>query len=269
MEIHTKQIVIIDNHPIYREGIKRVAERTRKFKVVGEAGTEKEGLRTVQRLVPDLVVMEIMLHEQNTIPIIHHIKENYPEIQVVILTLHREVNHIVQAFEAGAAGYFLKETEVETFLQGCESVLKGDQYLDKTVSPVLIASAKKAVHANAANSNTASQILTSREKEITRLVVEGFLRKEIADILCISAKTVENHISNIMRKLSLHNTIELVRWAAGLGLINMEEWSGKSYSPAYRETIMCKQKDSHIPAVLSKHGSRQENNFDRTRSSYS
>ena len=241
MEPKAKQIVIIDSHPIYREGIKHIANRTKEFSVIGEAGTEKEGFRAIQRLMPDLVVMEIRLQEQDTIQLIHTIKVCYPDIHVIILTLHREVNYIVQAFDAGATGYFLKETEADAFLEGCTNVLKGEQYLDKSVSPVLISSAKKAIHAKEAKANKDSQILTSREKEITRLVVEGFSRKEIAEILYISTKTVENHISNIMRKLSLHNTIELVRWAAGLGLINMEEWSGKPFSSPYRESIAYKQ----------------------------
>ncbi len=234
---NAQRIFAIDSHPIFLEGIKNIVNRDKRFCLVGEAGNGREGLKLIRKLRPNLVTMEIWFQDQNWIQLIKEIKNISPEIRIIILTLYREIKYIIQAFKAGATGYLLKETDAETFIKGFETVLKGKHYVDNTISPDLVATIKESITGKGLNTYAVKGCLTAREEEVTRLVAEGFPRKEIANLLCISPKTVENHISKIMKKLCLRNTIELIRWAARLGLINLDEWSGESSFGRYQKAV--------------------------------
>jgi DNA-binding NarL/FixJ family response regulator len=139
--------------------------------------------------------------------------------------MHSKVDYIAEAFQAGATGFVIKESAAEGLLKGIETVLKGDYFLDSAVSAQVVETLKKlpgkAMKINDAHYGT----LTAREQEVLRQLAEGLSSKEIAKKLFISPKTVENHRANIMNKLDLHSTIELVRYAAKLGLIDVELWT--------------------------------------------
>jgi DNA-binding NarL/FixJ family response regulator len=138
--------------------------------------------------------------------------------------MHSKIDYIAEAFQAGATGYVVKESASERLLQGLISVAKGDYYLDSSVSHAVVENLMKSPLKAAKITDADYATLTPREQEVMRLLAEGLSSKEVAEKLFISPKTVENHRANIMNKLDLHSTIELIRYAAKLGLIDVDLW---------------------------------------------
>ena len=218
------RIVIIDDHPLFREGFKAIVDRDSRFEVVGAAGTGAEGFWMVETLRPDVVVMEISLPDRDALQLIRDIRGLFPDISVLILSAYCEGEYISRALQAGATGYAVKGNDSDTLFNGLETVLKGDYFLGSAVLPELFMEQLEASHENKEDMDLSIGRLTPREQEVMRLMAEGVPRKEIARRLSISPKTVENHAWKIMKKLSLNNNYELVRHAAKLGLIDVDLW---------------------------------------------
>ena len=219
-----KSILIIDDHPLFREGLKAIIERNSKFEVVGEAGKGREGLRMVKKLKPDLVLVDISLPDQSGIQLTREIRTLLPDTLVMIISMHSKIDYIAEAFQAGATGYVVKESASERLMNGLEYVLRGEYFLDSSVSHEVVKKLMESPGKEAKITDEAYGSLTPREQEVMRLLSEGLSAKEVAGKLFISPKTVENHRSNIMSKLGLHSTVELIRYAAKLGLIDVDLW---------------------------------------------
>ncbi len=218
------RVLIIDDHPLFREGIKTIISKDGRFDVVAEAGSGREGLDKAVELSPDVAVVDISLPDTTGMELARKIRSQSPQTKIMILSMHSKIDYIVEAFQAGATGYVVKESAAERLAHGLEAVSKGEFYLDSAISQEVVAKLMHSPVKEAKVSDSGYGKLSPREQEIMRLLAEGVSKSEIADQLYISIKTVENHRTNIMRKLDIHNAMELVRYAARLGLIDVDLW---------------------------------------------
>jgi DNA-binding NarL/FixJ family response regulator len=218
------RILLIDDHPLFREGLKAIIARNTGYEVIGEAGTAGQGLQMVRELKPDLVLIDLSLPDQSGIELIRDICHFSPKIRMMVVSMHSKIDYIVKAFQSGATGYLVKESASEMLMQGIERVLKGDYYMDPSVSHQVVKKLAALPSKNAVVNTSGYDALTIREQEVLVMLAEGLSAKQIADKLFISPKTAENHRSSIMRKLELHSAIELARYAARIGLIDIDLW---------------------------------------------
>jgi DNA-binding NarL/FixJ family response regulator len=221
---HKKNILIVDDHPLFREGLKALILQNSGFTVVGEAGSAAEGLELAKDLKPDLMVVDISLPDKSGIDLTRSIRTQLPETRIIIVSMHSKIHYITEAFQAGATGYVLKESAADRLIQGLQAVSRGDYFLDSSLSHSVVNRLVEFPEKETRITDKSYGALTAREQQILRMVAEGRTTKEIAADLCISPKTVENHRTNIMEKLDLHSTIDLVRYAAKLGLIDIDLW---------------------------------------------
>ncbi len=219
-----KTILILEDHPLFREGLKAIVESEGKYEVVGEAGDAKKGRRLAKKLNPDLILMDISLADQSGIRLTKEVLTFLPKSKVMILSMHSKVEYIIGAFQAGASGYIVKDSTSEKVLQGLESVAKGEYYFDSAIFPQLVDILLKLSAKDTAVADEAYNSLTEREQEVMVMLAEGHSLDHISARLFISPKTVKNHRASIMRKLDLHKFHELMRYATKIGLIDVDLW---------------------------------------------
>ena len=219
-----RSILIVDDHPLFREGLKAMLERDRRFAVVGEAGTGQEGLAMAKNIQPDMVMIDISLPDTSGINLTHDIRKALPTVYIMIVSMHSKIDYIAEAFQAGATGYVSKDSASDMLLHGLEKVSKGEFFMDSSISHKVIEKLTKLPVREAKVFDDDYSSLTPREQEVMRMLAEGASPKEAASRLFISPKTIENHRANIMKKLSLKGTMELVRYAARIGLIDVDLW---------------------------------------------
>jgi len=222
--VKKKTILIVDDHTLFREGLRAIIERGPGYEVIGEAGNSREGLKIVEKYKPDLVLLDISLPDRSGIELTRDIARLSTKTRIMIVSMHSKTDYIVKAFQAGATGYVIKESAAAKLLQGIGSVLKGDYFMDAAVSQKVVEKLAEIKGKKVKVTNTAYDALTPREQEVMILVAEGLSTNQISERLYISPKTVENHRSRIMQKLDLHSTIELARYATKLGLIDIDLW---------------------------------------------
>ena len=219
-----KTVLIVDDHPLFREGLKALIERKPVFSVVGEAGTAGEGLQLATELKPELAIVDISLPDKSGIELTRSIRSTLPQTRVLIVSMHSKIQYITEALQAGANGYVVKESAADRLIQGLEAVSRGEYFLDSSLSHSVVKRLVDTPEQEVRISDKSYGTLTAREQQVLRMVAEGRSTKDIAAELFISPKTVDNHRANIMEKLNLHSTIELVRYAAKLGLIDIDLW---------------------------------------------
>jgi len=214
------RIVIAEDHTILREGLRSLLSANANFEIVGEAGDGREAVRHVEKYKPDLILTDLSMPRMNGMEAIKEIKRESPATKVLVLTVHRAEEYILATFRAGADGYILKDSTQAELLQAVKKVLSGTHYISPEISEKVIEGyieGKKSL-----KSRTSWETLTQREREILKMIAEGYRNKEIAEDLCISVKTVEKHRANLMEKLDLHSIQALTAFAIEKGLVSRE-----------------------------------------------
>jgi DNA-binding NarL/FixJ family response regulator len=219
-----KTVLIVDDHALFREGLKGIISRSPLYEIVGETGRADSALTLARSLRPDLVLVDISLPDGSGMDLVPLVKKALPKTAVMMVTMHSKVDYIVNAFKVGATGFVTKNSAPERLLQAMEVVLKGEYFLDSAVAQKVVQRLAGAGSGAKCTTPSGYEALTSREQEIFALLAEGQSLKHIAARLCISPKTVENHRTSIMRKLDLHTTVELIRYAARVGVIDLDLW---------------------------------------------
>ncbi len=213
-------ILLADDHSILRAGLRSILDNHPDFKVIAEADNGKDALQKSIALKPDLLLTDLSMPKTNGTECIRELKKRAPEVKVLVLTMHAGEEHIHAALNAGADGYILKDDSHDELINAIKNILNGKTHLSPSICNNTIND-----YLNSAKTNqpTASwEILTHREREVIKLIAEGYRSKDIADYLTISIKTVEKHRSNLMKKLDLHSVSSLTNYATQHGLANQD-----------------------------------------------
>jgi DNA-binding NarL/FixJ family response regulator len=211
------RIVLADDHIMLRQGLKRILAERSDFDVVGEAGDGLELLSTVKKTAPDVVVLDISMPGLRGIEAIPEIRKSCSDTKILVLTMHKEEDYLIQALSAGASGYLLKEDADKELYAAIEKILQGKIFVSPFFAErlnddwVQMCRGKKDL--------SLVEPLSQREREILKLIAEGKSSKEIGELLFISPRTVERHRANMMTKLKLRKTADLVRYAFGKGYV--------------------------------------------------
>jgi len=211
------KVVIVEDHKLFREGLKSLLSDKDDLVVVGEAGDGIEAIRAVKKCRPDLLLLDLSMPKMNGISVMKEIKSQFPEIKIMALTIHESDQYVLEAFEAGADGYCLKDAGRNELMVAVDSVVQGKRYISPSISDNVLEgymTGRKKL-----KSKTTWDSITQREREVLKLLGEGYQNKEISDLLHISVKTVEKHRANIMNKLDLHNAAALTAFAIEHGLV--------------------------------------------------
>jgi len=212
-----KQIFIVEDHRLFREGLKAMLSPSQEYEIIGEAEDGLEAIRLIKKQKPDLVLLDLSMPRMNGLSVLREIKGAMPEVKILVLSIHESDQYVLQAFEARADGYAIKDSSREELRVAIRSVLEGKKYISPGVAGNVLEGyldGRKTL-----KTKSALDTVTEREKEILKLLGEGYQNKEIADLVHISVKTVEKHRANIMAKLDLHNAAALTAFAFEHGLI--------------------------------------------------
>jgi DNA-binding NarL/FixJ family response regulator len=211
------RIVLVEDHTLFREGLKALLSFEPDLEIVGEADDGLKAIQCVQRFEPDIVLLDLTMPRLNGMEAITEIKRISPKTKVVVLTAHRSQEFVAATLRAGASGYVLKDADHAELLLAMRSVLRDKRYLSPDVSGGVIDRYLNGGKARASGSPW--ETLTARERQVLKLIAEGRKSREIADLLCISEETVAKHRGHIMSKLDLHSASALTAYALKKGLI--------------------------------------------------
>lgn len=220
MNHKTITIFLADDHTIVRQGLAKLLEGEPNLRVVGEAENGREAVVKVEKLKPDVVLMDIAMPMLNGIEATRQIRKVCPQTKVIILSMHSHDRYISELFSLGASGYLLKSSTGTDIINAIHTALKGSTYLSPSISDKVIEdylSLKKKSHQDDLYNR-----LSNREREVFQMIAEGRSTKEIADILCLSPSTVKTHRSNIMEKLEMENISQLIQFAIHLGIVELQ-----------------------------------------------
>jgi DNA-binding NarL/FixJ family response regulator len=211
------RVVLADDHSVVRQGLRAWLERSGYVQVVGEAADGREAVAIVEQLQPDVVIMDIAMPMLNGIDATAQITRRNPDTKVIILSMHADESYILRALGAGAKGYLLKESTETDVLPAVQSVRDGKPYFTPSIARLLLEDYMRTLKQN--NLQDSYDLLTEREREVLQLLAQGKSNKEVAQVLDLSPHTIDSHRTNMMQKLNLHNTAEIVLYAVRKGII--------------------------------------------------
>jgi two-component system, NarL family, response regulator NreC len=215
------RLLVVDDHALLRQALRSLLDGQDTLEVIGEAVNGREAVDAAERLRPDVILMDMVMPGLNGIEATRQIMKRSPSCRVLILTAYLEDERLLQALRAGAAGYVVKNSDLEELLLAIQSVHRGNTYFSAAVSQE-IAVNEVLLQAKQPDAKTGYDLLTSREREVLQLIAEGLSNQRIADELVISVKTVEAHKAHIMSKLHARNRTDLIRYAIKRGLVGLE-----------------------------------------------
>lgn len=218
------RVLIADDHTLVRSGLKALIERTMEMRVIAEAADGREALKLIESHAPDVVLMDVGMAGLNGLEATLQAVKRRPAVRVIILSMHKNEAYIVQALQAGASGYLLKDAAASELENAIRAVVRGERYLSDEASRRVADYEERfgliaKVGATTADARTD---LTSREREVLQLIAEGRTMQEIASILAISPKTVETHRYRLMDRLNIHHVTGLVHYAIRTGVVQTE-----------------------------------------------
>ncbi len=212
-------IVLADDHPVVRQGLRAVLEAEKDFRLIGETGDGLETVRLIERLQPDVLMLDLMMPGLGGLEVTRQVSQRSPRTRVVILSMHADEAYVLEALKNGATGYVLKESSADDLVRAIREVAAGRRYLSPPLS-------ERAIETYVQRARDASldgyESLTPREREVLHLAAEGHHNPEIATRLFISSRTVEVHRANLMRKLGFRTQTDLVRYALKRGILPLE-----------------------------------------------
>jgi two-component system response regulator NreC len=211
------RVVIAEDHTLFRQGLKALLSFEPEFEVVGEAADGLEAYQRTEELQPDIILLDLNMPRVDGMTAIKEIKRLCPQAKILVLTVHKTEEHVLETLKSGASGYVLKDADHDELLLAMRSVLQDKCYLSPDISARIVDAYLNGRQTD--KTDTPWRSLTARERQVLKLVAEGYKTKEIAGLLCISEKTVAKHRANIMRKLDLHSASELTAYAMKRGLV--------------------------------------------------
>jgi two-component system response regulator NreC len=207
-------VLLVDDHTLFRAGVRLLLEAEPDLEVVGEAANGKEAVEQSSSLRPNVILMDIAMPDTNGLEATRTIRARFPEMHVLVLTMHRSDEHFFEMLKAGASGYVLKGAEASELVHAVRDVSRGEAFLQPTMTKRLLQDYLSHL------GESDRRALTRREQEILGLLAEGYSNNEIAERLFVSASTIHSHRTNLMRKLNLSNRHELVQYARRRGLLS-------------------------------------------------
>lgn len=210
------KVLLADDHAILRDGLRMVLDAQPGISVVGEAEDGRQALDMVEELHPDVVVMDIAMPNMNGLEATRQIKRRFPDVKVVILTMHENQQYLVQIVKAGATACVLKRSAGTELVTAVKAAARGESYFSPSIASMLLEDYRVLLDHGA---STEEEVLTEREREVLQLVAEGRTNQEIAELLTLSIKTVQTHRAHIMEKLGAHDRTDLVKYAISKGMI--------------------------------------------------
>jgi DNA-binding NarL/FixJ family response regulator len=210
------RILIADDHSMVREGLKQLIELEDDIEVIAQAGNGQEAIDKIQEFNPDVVLLDINMPIMNGLEVLEKLNEMNLEVNVLILTIHNEIEYLYRAVEIGVNGYVLKDSESDVLIKAIRSIYNGESYIQPNMASLLF----KKINGELDNQVKHSK-LTKREIEVLKLITQGLLNKEIADQLCISEKTVKNHVSNIFKKIEVSDRTQAAVYAIKNNIVDI------------------------------------------------
>jgi two-component system, NarL family, response regulator NreC len=211
--------ILVDDHTLFRDGLRRLLESEPDFEVVGEASDAIEALDKVRELQPDVVLMDIGMPGMSSFEAARLMEKNFPATRLIFLTMYEDEEYLLQCLDVGAAGYVLKDAPAQRLISAVREVYQGRKYLSPQVVEKLVDDFRSRSHGSYGLAR--SSTLTPREREVIKMIAEGNSVREIASLLGLSVKTVEAHKFNLMRKLNIHNKAQLVTYAIQKKIVKM------------------------------------------------
>jgi DNA-binding NarL/FixJ family response regulator len=214
------RILLVDDHVIERQGVRALLDAQPDMRVVAEAGDGLEALPLVGTSSPHVVITETIMPHMNGLELTGQLLKRYPELRIVVLTRNDRQDCLLRLVQAGAGGYLLKTVDMEDLFAAVRTVVRGGRVLQPNALETILDDYLQRVREPALPASSVE--LTAREREVLKLIAEGNTNQEIADLLCLSRKTVETHRGNIMDKLDLHKVTDLVKHAIREGLVGLD-----------------------------------------------